>query len=253
MKKFCSQCGNQLPEQGKFCPKCGTAVEQQIEEVELGEVTKINTKKKSFSFNSLNMLPKQKVGMVVGAIVLAILVFFFMNKTPLQGHWKSSSEYSNDEEINIKGKQAELIMDIDSDTELIISGKLRKKNKNEYILPLEIAHIKFIGRDTDLDQDDFDDSMNLLKEEISDLSLSTSERKKVEKFIAKIKYNGSEVSYETSVAEMIDIANVLDDTMGMPIDLEYLGEGFILTKKSDRKLVVTGTNDMIELDFVKVK
>ena len=47
MKKFCSQCGNQLPEQGKFCPKCGTAVEQQIEEVELGEVTKINTKKKS--------------------------------------------------------------------------------------------------------------------------------------------------------------------------------------------------------------
>lgn len=252
MKKFCSYCGAQIPVEGKFCTKCGKPVQQFTEDIELGEVTKINTNKKAMSFNSIKSLPQQKIAIALGVIVLAVVAFFFMSKTPLQGNWKSTDSY-NSSQITVTGKKAEITINEDYDMQLTISGNLRKKNKNTYLLPLESTHIKFVAKGTVSDKAEFNAERASMREEIDELSLDSSERKKVEKWINSIKLEGSDVMFESSLADIQEINEILDNEISLPLDFDEFGNSIVLTKKSDKKLVLADEQQMIELEYKKVK
>lgn len=240
MTIFCSHCGTKLPKESRFCTSCGAQLKKSYEEeIELGEVTRINPQQQSkFSTNRLVGQLKNKSIIIIAVIAVLVGGFWFINQNPLQGNW---AFYDEGTEIHLKisNKKADMtILDEDS-AEVLINGELIKKTKEKYKMSLTNADVTIKNFDVVDDKEEFEETLDLLKDEVDDISLSTNQRKIVDKILNSYKLSGTDITYSFNTKDLL----LLSDT-----EVPFLFDFFISTDMMDETFIISKKgNDKIEL------
>lgn len=201
------------------------------------------------------LIDKIKKNYLVALVVLvaAVGVFWLLNKSPLQGTW-SLSESDDKISAEIKGKKIKFTILESGDSEVTLSGKLKRRNNDTYFLPVADTKITVRLMDAVEDKKEFDEYLEYSKEISSDTSLSTSDRKKVDKFIKSIKLSGTDILIDIDMKDYLALENI--DTWSTTM-LNIVGSDFtygdLLFKKNSSNTISLSHSDYPDEETTLIK